>query len=150
MKKISVLVVPLILLYATVALPAGVEWVSLEDGTERAKAERKPMLVDFYYGAGCPRCEVLDKNVYGNQAIARKIMDDFVPIRVDLTKPLTPAEERLGTQYDFKNDCLLLFLDHKGNVMKDPGGKRLCFADNIDPELFINYLDMVKAAIKGK
>lgn len=123
---------------------AGIQWVSLKDGMEKAKTGKKPMIVDFFFGKGCPRCEQLQKRVYDNPAIAKKIMDDFVPIRVDLTKKLTPEEEKLGNQYDYKNDCLLLFLDPVGTVIKDPSGKRLCFVDNVEPEWFIKYLDMVK------
>jgi thioredoxin-related protein len=123
---------------------AEMKWLSLKEGMEKAKAERKPMIVDFYFGKGCPRCEQLQKGVYDNPAIAKKIMDDFIPIRVDLTKKLTPEEEKLGNQYDYKNDCLLLFLDPDGTIIKDPSGKRLCFVDNVEPEWFIKYLDMVK------
>lgn len=128
----------------------GVAWMSLGAGMEKAKAEKKPMIVDFFFGKGCPRCEALEKAVYSNPEIARKIMNDFVPIRVDLTKSLTKEEEALGNQYDYKNDCLLLFLDPAGNIIKDPGGKRLCFVDNVEPDLFVKYLDHVKATILNK
>lgn len=121
-----------------------VKWLSLEEGMAKARAEKKPMIVDFFFGKGCPRCEVLQKEVYDNPAIARKIMDDFIPIRIDLTRKLNAEEERLGNQYDYKNDCLLLFLDYNGVVIKDPSGKKFCFADNIDPEWFVKYLEMVK------
>ena len=121
-----------------------IKWFSLKEGMEKAKLEKKPMIVDFFFGKGCPRCEELQKGVYDNPAIAKKIVDDFIPIRVDLTKKLTAEEEKLGTQYDYKNDCLLLFLDPGGTIIKDPSGKRLCFVENIEPEWFIKYLDTVK------
>jgi thioredoxin-related protein len=123
---------------------SGVKWVSLKEGMAKAKTEKKPMIVDFFFGKGCPRCEQLEEGVYNNPAIAKKIMDDFIPIRVDLTKKLTAEEEKLGNQYDYKQDCLLLFLDSGGAIIKDPSGKRLCFAENVDPEWFIKYLDIVK------
>jgi thioredoxin-related protein len=123
---------------------SGVKWVSLEEGMAKAKTEKKPMIVDFFFGKGCPRCEKLEEGVYSNPSIAKKIMDDFIPIRVDLTKKLTAEEEKLGNQYDYKQDCLLLFLDSGGAIIKDPAGKRLCFAENVEAEWFIKYLDMVK------
>ncbi len=123
---------------------AGVKWLSLQEGMEKAKTEKKPMIVDFFFGKGCPRCEKLEEGVYKNPAIAKKIMDDFIPIRVDLTKKLTAEEEKLGNQYDYKNDCLLLFLGPGGTIIKDPSGKRLCFVDNVEPDVFIKYLDTVK------
>ncbi len=122
----------------------GLKWFPLREGMARAKSENKPMIVDFFYGKGCPRCEFLQKNVYEDPAIAKKIMEDFVPIRIDLNKKLTAEEEALGKKYDYKNDCLLLFLDPSGDIIKDPSGKKLCFIDKIDPEEFIKYLDAHK------
>ena len=145
MKKIYALfVIGMVLFSSGVFGSSEIHWFSLKEGTEKAKAEKKPMIVDFFYGKGCARCEVLQMGVYDNPVIAKKIKDEFIPIRVDLTKKLTEEEEQLGNKYDFKNDCLLLFMDYQGNVMKDPLGKRLCFADTVEPEWFVQYLDMVK------
>ncbi|MGD1074893.1 MAG: thioredoxin family protein, partial [Thermodesulfovibrionales bacterium] len=151
MKYLSVLIVGIFLTLSSLAVASdGVKWLSLKEGMEKAKIEKKPMIVDFFFGKGCPRCEKLQANVYENPSIARKIMDDFVPIMVDLTKKkLTKEEEALGNKYDFKNDCLLLFLDPEGNIVKDPGGKRLCFVDYVEPNVFIQYLDMVKGRLSN-
>ncbi|MGD0883493.1 MAG: thioredoxin family protein [Thermodesulfovibrionales bacterium] len=151
MKHLSLLVVGIFLTLSSVAFATdGVQWLSLNEGMEKAKMEKKPVIVDFFFGKGCPRCEKLQSNVYENPSIAKKIMDDFVPVRVDLTKKkLSKEEEALGNKYDFKNDCLLLFLDHEGNIVKDPGGKRLCFVDYVEPDVFIQYLDMVKGKLSN-
>ncbi len=146
MRKIRIAAVVIALALSSQAFAAqGVTWYKLDEGTQKAKVEKKPMIIDFFYGKGCPRCEFLQREVYDNPSIAGKIMADFIPIRVDLTGKLTEGEESLGKQYDFKNDCLLLFLDHEGNIIKQPDGSRLCFIDKVDPEWFIQYLDMVKA-----
>ena len=145
MKRISLLAIVLVLSVFPYAFgSAEIKWLPLKEGMEKARIEKKPMIVDFFFGKGCPRCEALQKGVYDNPTIAKKIMDDFIPIRVDLTKKLTSEEEKLGNQYDFKNDCLLLFLDHNGTIIKDPSGKRLCFIDTVEPEWFVKYLDMIK------
>jgi thioredoxin-related protein len=147
MKKVNVLVIILALSAAFNAFASDeIKWFSLSAGMEKAKAEKKPMIVDFYFGKGCPRCEALQKNVYDNPMIAKKIMDDFIPIKVDLTKKLSDEEKKLGNQYDYKNDCLLLFLDDQANIIKDPSGKRLCFVNSVDPEWFVKYLDTIKAS----
>lgn len=145
-KKLKVLFAIMVVTMCSSAFAASgeIQWVKLKHGMERAKAEKKPVIVDFFFGKGCPRCEILQKEVYGNPAIAKKIMDDFIPIMVDLTKSLTAEEEELGSKYDFKNDCLLLFLDYNLDLYKDPSGKRLCFIDKVDPDEFIGYLDMIK------
>ena len=53
---------------------------------ERARAEKKPMLIDFAVAKGCPRCDFLQKNVYIKDEIVRKINSDFVSILIDLSK----------------------------------------------------------------
>lgn len=148
MKKVIYIIICLFIVGATVADAAGVNWVTLKEGTEQAKIEKKPMLVDFFFNEECPRCARLVKNVYSNAMLVEKINRDFVPIKIDLTKKLSPEEDALGKAYDYKNDCLLLFLDSNGNIVKDPGGKKLCFIDDIDPEIFGNYLDMVREKLK--
>jgi thioredoxin-related protein len=133
-----------------VSASEGVKWFNLKEGMEKAKAEKKPMIVDFYYGKGCPSCEFLQREIYDNPPIAKRIMDEFVPIKVDLTKPLSAEEEKLGDKYEFKKDCLLLFLDHNGELIKDQSGKKLRFPDKIYPEEFVQYMDMIKARNGGK
>jgi len=147
MKRAGILLLVLIGLgLSSQAFAVGnVKWYTLKEGMEKAKAEKKPVIVDFFFGKGCPRCEFLEKEVYSNPAIAKKIMDGFVPIMIDLTKKLTPDEEKLGNKYEFKSDCLLIFLDYEENLLKDPKEKKLCFIDKIDPEEFIQYLDSLKA-----
>jgi thioredoxin-related protein len=151
MKKNVIFLTLTLLLFAAsaFAIPAGdVKWNSLKDGMAKAKAEKKPLIVDFFFGKGCPRCEMLEKNVYTNPQIAKKINDDFVPVFIDLTKPLSKEEEDVGNKFDYKNDCLMLFLDPDMNVLKDPSGKKMCFVDNIEADAFNGYLDMIKGQMK--
>jgi thioredoxin-related protein len=147
MKKYGVLVLILGLVFSTTAFAAdaGIQWLSLKAGMEKAKEENKPLIVDFFYGKGCPRCEAMQEQVYDNPSIAAKVMKDFIPVRVDLKKKLTKEEEDLGNKYNFKNDCLLLFLDPKGEIINDTMGKRMCFIDKINPQWFIDYLNMVES-----
>ncbi len=121
-----------------------VNWYNIQDGMAKARADKKPVVLDFFYGKGCPRCEFLEKEVYSNPTIAKKIMEDFVPIRIDLKKKLSAEEQSLGEKYNFKNDCLLIFLDSRGDLVKE-AGKKLCFIDKVDPQEFIKYLDLAKA-----
>ena len=151
MKKIPIMVFLFLLVcHSSSFATDGIQWYSLKDGMEKAKQEKKPSIVDFWYGEECPRCARLQKEVYSDPLISKKIMDDFVPIKVDLTKDLTEEEEALGNKFDFKHDCLLLFLDHNAEVISDTQGKRLCFMDSVDPEWFVAYLDMIKRSYKEK
>jgi len=149
-KRISLLALlfTFVLGSSAFAIGGNVKWFTLKEGTAKARAEKKPMCVDFFYGAGCPRCEKLEKGIYSDPQISKKINDDFVPIFIDLTKPLTKEEEDLGNTYDYKNDCLMLFLDPEMNIIKDPSGRKMCFVDHIEPEIFIAYLDMIIGQMK--
>jgi thioredoxin-related protein len=134
---------------AALAVPAGeVKWLSLSDGMAKAKAEKKAMIVDFFFSKDCPRCAKLEQNIYTNPKIAAKINSDFVPVFIDLTKPLSKEEEDLGNRFDYKKDCLMLFLDYDMNILKDPSGKKMCFVDHVEADVFNGYLDMIKAQIK--
>ena len=145
MKKVLFLAAVFIFVSCSYSYPAdGVQWLSLKEGFAKAKLEKKPCIVDFFFGKGCPRCEKLQKYVYDDPVISKKIMADFVPIRIDLNKPLTEEEDALGKKFDYKMDCLLLFLDYNGEVITDTLGKRLCFIDSVDPEWFVSYLDTIK------
>ena len=151
MKRVSLMLVMAVLAFSTFVVAAdGVTWLTLSEGKERAKVEKKPMLVDFFYGKGCPRCEELEMEGYENPAIAKKIMDDFIPIRVDLAKKLNKDEKELGEKYAYNKECLLLFLDPEANIIKDSGGKRLSCATMIDSDMLVQYLDTVKASLANK
>ncbi|HWR89903.1 MAG TPA: thioredoxin family protein [Dissulfurispiraceae bacterium] len=143
-RRIIIAVLMFIVTFGVADAFSEIRWMMLKEGMEKARVEQKPVIVDFFYGKGCRRCEVLEKTVYGNAAIIQKVGDHFVAVRIDLTKKLSAEEEKLGKTYDFRDDCLLLFLDHTGEVMKDVSGKRLCFIDAVDPEWFDRYLDMVR------
>lgn len=120
-----------------------VHWQKLQEGREMALMEKKPCLVDFAVPVDCDRCEFLQENVYSKKEIVAKINAEFVPILIDLSGKLTPEEMALGEKYDFDNDCLMLFLNHEGEVIKAPEGTQMCFADKIEPEVFMEYLDYV-------
>ncbi len=121
-----------------------IKWYSLEEGKVLAKRLNRPCVVDFHFSRGCPRCEKLEKYVYSNREIIHKLNTEFIPIRIELSGELTPEEKALGERFKYNNECLLLFMDPEGNVIKDPSGKNLCFVDYIEPEWFIRYLDMAK------
>jgi thiol-disulfide isomerase/thioredoxin len=152
MKKLLLVLLSFIMLGAFTHSFAsdGIQWYSLKDGMEKAKKEKKPSIVDFWYGVECPRCKRMQENIYSDPIITKKIMADFIPIKIDLAKPLTEEEDALGKKFDYKMDCLLLFLDHNGEVISDPQGKRLCFIDSLDPEWFVSYLDMIKKKYESK
>ncbi len=127
-----------------------VNWNSLEEGMKKSKAEGKPMLVDFAVHEGCERCEFLQANVYSRDTIVDRINKDFIPIFIDLAQTLTPEERALGEKHEYHDDCLLLFLDHNGKPIFDKDDGKMCFADNIEPEVFMDYLNYVTSMYNNK
>ena len=97
MKKSILLMTLFMLLGYTPSFAAdGVQWLTLKDGLVKAKIEKRPLIVDFFYGKGCPRCESLQKNVYNDPMISKKIMNNFVPVKIDLAEPSYRSRRRLG------------------------------------------------------
>ena len=120
-----------------------VNWVSLAEGRATAARERKPLLVDFATPENCERCNVLQKNVYGNGDIAARVNRDFVPVWVNLNLDLTAEEQTLGMKYEFGSDCLMIFLTPDGDIIVDAEGKEMVYADEMEPDVFSGYLDAV-------
>jgi thioredoxin-related protein len=120
-----------------------VKWTTLADGLELARKSHKPLYVDFGMPGGCSRCEFLKNNVYNRQKITDKINADFVPVWINLGKELTEQEESIGKRFEYEGECLLLFLDPEGNILTDLEGKKMCYRDNVEPEVIIKHLDSV-------
>jgi len=121
-----------------------IPWHSLANGKVLALEQKKPIIVDFYAPAGCSRCDKMARYVWSNPQIAEAVKRDFVLVRMDLTQNMTKEEIELGRKYDYDYDCLLIFCDSKGEVIEDVSGKRMCFADFVEPEWFIGYLNRAK------
>lgn len=137
---------------ARTAAPSGqINWYRLSEGERIAKQEKKPMVVDFASGAGCPRCEAMGKGAYKDPGVISMLNKDFVPIKIDLDKPITSEELALGNRFGFRQDCLLLFLDYNGNPIADPVEGKLCFVDVVNAKDFRKYLiDALRNMNAGK
>lgn len=128
-----------------------IHWLKLAEGEKIAAEQKKPMVVDFATGAGCPRCEEMGKDAYKDPEVISRLNRDFVPVKVDLSRPLSDEERDLGNRFNYRNDCLLLFLDYKEKPIADPIEGRLCFVDAVSKNNFLKYLDLtLKNAEKAK
>ncbi|HWJ40920.1 MAG TPA: thioredoxin domain-containing protein, partial [Candidatus Limnocylindrales bacterium] len=60
-----------------------VDWYAWgPDALERAKSENKPIMLSIGYSA-CHWCHVMERESFENDAIARLINENFIPIKVD-------------------------------------------------------------------
>ncbi|MBU0730837.1 MAG: thioredoxin family protein [Proteobacteria bacterium] len=127
-----------------------IRWRTLAEGMIEAQQTKKPCLVDFYTGEECHRCRVLDRNVYLAPKIIERINRDFIPVRVSLDGELTQKEQALADELKSGGECILLFLDHSGKVIKDRAKKEaVCTMDMLTPEVFIEYMDRALKNING-
>jgi thiol:disulfide interchange protein len=100
--------------------PAGreVRWhSSLTEGMMLAKAEKKPLMVDFFSDR-CGWCKVLDQRTYSDPEV-RKCAERFVSVKLDVGKDPAPAH-----QYRITGCPTILFMDGDGKVLHSVIGFR--------------------------
>jgi thiol:disulfide interchange protein DsbD len=132
----------------------GVTWgMSYEGALEKAKAEKKPVLIDFT-GVNCANCRVMELEVFPRPEVVQSLGDfvtvqlytDVVPI-----KSITPearlklAEENLDREIKVFNDATnpnYAIVDPDGNVLGTLGGK-------VPPERFVGFLKGALGKYKG-
>jgi thioredoxin-like negative regulator of GroEL len=103
---------------------AGIKWErSFEEALRKAKATRKPILVDFW-ADWCGWCHRLDKTTYVDPVVVRKA-EEFVAVRINTEGNRREAE--IATRYDVQSLPTILFLSpegrqvHRLNGFQGPG-----------------------------
>jgi hypothetical protein len=120
---------------------AGIHWYNLADGRAEATRLKLPSLVDFYYGPECPRCSAFAKNIYSDPSIIHRLNTQFIPIRIYLGKALTPDEQALADTMKINGECMLMFLNSTGRIVKARSGGPICTMSTITSKQFSSYLD---------
>jgi thioredoxin-like negative regulator of GroEL len=95
-------------LYGACASAEGIEWMSeYQSGLERARIERKPVMIDFYT-AWCYYCKVLDAKTYTDPdvIIASK---DFVCLKINAER-----ERQLAAEFRIRAYPIIVFLSRDG------------------------------------
>ncbi len=124
----------------SVASNIPLDWYTLEDAMRLAREQKKPIIVDFYFPEGCSRCEGLATKMYTDPEVADIIKNQFLLVRINLNENMTKEEIALGRKFDYDYNCLMIFLDYRGEVIQDLSGNRMCFPDYIDPAWMKKYL----------
>jgi protein disulfide-isomerase len=127
MKKLALLITSI---FATVTLFAAEgEWLTdLAKAQEKAKAEKKMVLIDFTGSDWCPPCKNLHKTVLTSEEFAAFAKENLVLVEIDFprSKPqseeLKAANKELGKKFEVKGYPTVIVLDKDGKeVFKKVG-----------------------------
>jgi thiol:disulfide interchange protein DsbD len=124
-------------------LGSSVTWKTYsEDILKAAKDQKKPVVIDFY-ATWCTPCRKLDEVTFRDRGIARMAENDFVLVRVDVTKSGNPVNEQLLQRYAIKGVPTILFIDAEGKERQE-----LRLVDYLPPDKFMVRMAEVKRVDK--
>ncbi|MHC4358578.1 MAG: protein-disulfide reductase DsbD family protein [Planctomycetota bacterium] len=96
----------------------GIKWMhSFDEGMELAKAEGRPVVIDFY-ADWCTDCEVMDAKTWTNKEVIEESAR-FVAIKLDCTDNSSPYNKLRIERFDSFAMPFLAFFDSKGNYLED-------------------------------
>ncbi len=124
--------------------PPKIHWQTLVRGRTLAAERHLPGLVDFFYGPGCQRCDRFINEIYTDHAVIARVNARFIPVRISLAAPLSPEEQMLADEMANMGECMLMFLDPGGEVIRRRQGPSICSTEPMGVAEFIAMLDDVE------
>lgn len=117
-----------------------IQWRNLEEGKKEAQATGKPVLIDFFVGVHCMRCEYFEYTLYTDPEIAAAVNRDFIPVRVHLNQARSEDEAALLWTLSPTQECVLAFLDKNGQIVTDETGQPVSSMEMLNKEQYFSYM----------
>jgi protein disulfide-isomerase len=123
-------------------------WLTdLAKAQEKAKTEKKMVLVDFTGSDWCPPCKALHKNVLTSAEFESFAKDNLVLVEVDFprNKPQTPeqtkANKELAKKYKVEGYPTVIVFDSAGKQLS----KKVGYDQNVSASDYVAELKKLKA-----
>ncbi|MEW5701015.1 MAG: thioredoxin fold domain-containing protein [Candidatus Zixiibacteriota bacterium] len=111
-----------------------IEWLTYDAGLAKAKAENKPIIIDFT-ASWCGWCKKMERETFSDPKVIKYMRDTYVPIKVwgdDTTKAAMVShngermtQQRLsGAVYGVRGYPTFWFLDSQGGRIGPQSGYR--------------------------
>lgn len=137
--SVSALVLAIMIAGTFITQGAGLEFSSYNSELlKQAQDAGKPVIIDFYAN-WCSPCRKLDDITFHDPKVVSMAENNFVVIKVDLTRKGEAGDEKLLKEYDIKGVPTVIFLDGKGIEIKE-----LRLIDFEPPERFLERMDKAK------
>jgi len=116
----------------------GVAWQPYSEAlVAQARESRKPVIIDFY-ATWCTPCRELEDITFHHPQVVKQAAQDFITIKIDLTRKGDAQAETLLQKYQVKGVPTIVFLDREGKELKD-----LRLVDYLPPDQFLGRLAAV-------
>jgi protein disulfide-isomerase len=124
------------------------EWLTdLAKAQEKAKTEKKMVLVDFSGSDWCPPCKALHSNVLTSEEFSKFAKDNLVLVEIDYprSKPQSPdqkkANKELAKKYEVTGYPTVIVFDSQGKQLS----KKVGYDKSITAKDYVADLKKLKA-----
>ena len=114
-----------------------------DEALRQAQTDGRPVLLDFW-AAWCIPCLELDHVTFTDERVIAAA-EDFVRLKVDLTRYDSPEAQALRRRFDVEGVPTLVFVDQNGREIRSAR-----IVGFIGPDAFLEHIERVKKKLREK